>query len=138
MRFMRLLIGCLLLIGAVWSADASQAAADPAQEEEVLIAIRGRQFLPDTVTLHAGRRTKLVFKNHDAELHAFVPGSLFAGVNLNVGGNGAPEFGDDGFRRIIIPPDGHAEFRFMLNRPGRYPFTCDMPGHEMRALIVVE
>jgi plastocyanin len=137
MRVIRSWVVAAMLAGALWLGGAAQA-APPAPEEEVLVTIRGRQFLPDTITLHAGRKTKLVFRNQDAELHAFVPFTLFAGVNLNVGGNGAPEFGDDGFRRIILPPDGHAEFRFVLDRPGRYPYICDMPGHEMRAAIIVE
>lgn len=107
-------------------------------EEEVIIHIRGRAFIPATVRIHAGRQTRLVFQNQDAELHAFVPGNLFNGVNLNISGNGAPEFGEQGFRRVIIPGDGRAELRFVLQQPGRYPYICDMPGHEMRATIIVE
>jgi uncharacterized cupredoxin-like copper-binding protein len=90
------------------------------------------------VRVHAGRKTKLVFKNEDAELHVFVPGTLFHGVSLSVEGNGAPEFGEEGFRKVIIPGDGVAELRFILQQPGRYPYICDMPGHEMRATLVVE
>ncbi len=112
--------------------------AAPQAEEEVLVEIRGRQFLPNTVILHAGRRTKLVFHNQDAELHAFVPVKLLVGVNLNISGNGAPEFGAEGFKRVIIPSEGRAEIRFVPDRPGTYPYFCDMPGHDMKATIVVE
>lgn len=108
------------------------------EEEEVLVQIHGRQFDPNTVILHAGRRTKLVFHNQDAELHAFVPVKLLLGVNLNISGNGAPEFGADGFKRVIIPSEGRAEIRFVPERPGTYPFFCDMPGHDMKATIVVQ
>jgi len=107
-------------------------------EEAVLVRIHARKFLPPTVRVHAGRKTRLVFRNEDAELHVFVPGTLFNGVSVSVEGNGAPEFGEEGFRKVIIPGDGVAELRFTLERPGRYPFICDMPGHEMRAMIVVE
>jgi len=107
-------------------------------EEEVLVRIRDRKFMPATVRVHAGRKTKLVFHNQDAELHVFAPGNLFDGISVSVEGNGAPEFGEQGFRKIIIPGDGVAELRFALQQPGRYPFICDMPGHEMRATIVVE
>ena len=108
------------------------------QEETVFVKIRARSFEPATVVLHAGKKTRLTFHNMDAELHAFVPVGLFAGVNLNLSGNGAPEFGVDGFKRVIIPSDGRAEFRFVPERPGTFPFFCDMPGHEMRATIIVE
>jgi plastocyanin len=107
-------------------------------EEYVLVKIHARSFEPTAVTLHAGRKTRLVFQNLDAELHAFVPIGLFDGIHLNVSGNGAPEFGADGFKRVIIPSEGQAEFRFIPEQTGMYPFFCDMPGHEMRATIVVE
>ncbi len=107
-------------------------------EEVVTVTIRSRTFEPDPVTLRVGQKTKLVFYNQDAELHAFVPVGLFTGVHLNVTGNGAPEFGPDGFKRVIIPSEGRAEFRFVPERPGVYPFFCDMPGHEMKATVVVE
>lgn len=107
-------------------------------EEVVTVTIHSRTFEPNPVKLHAGQKTKLVFHNQDAELHAFVPVGLFVGVHLNVTGNGAPEFGAEGFKRVIIPSEGRAEFRFVPDRPGVYPFFCDMPGHEMKATIVVE
>jgi plastocyanin len=106
-------------------------------EQEILIQIRLRQFDPPTVTLQRGRKTKLVFHNLDSELHAFVPTNLFTGVNLNISGNGAPEFTEQGFKRVIIPPEGLAEIRFVPDRAGTYPYLCDMPGHDMKASIVV-
>lgn len=146
-----LVIAGFLLCGAlVWTSSGAAeppAAADSPSvssprdlvpDEEVLVRIHGRKFLPATVRVHTGRTTKLVFKNEDAELHAFVPGNLFNDISVSVEGNGAPEFGEQGFRKVIIPGDGVAELRFVLRQPGHYPFICDMPGHEMRATIVVE
>lgn len=106
-------------------------------EQEIVVQIRLRQFDPPTVTLQRGRKTKLVFRNLDSELHAFVPTNLFTGVNLNISGNGAPEFTELGFKRVIIPPEGLAEIRFVPDRPGTYAYLCDMPGHDMKASIVV-
>lgn len=150
MRSALLITGLLVLAAPVWD---GRARAEPplpadspsilspndiASEEEVLVRIHGRKFIPPTVRVHAGRKTKLVLQNEDVELHAFVPGPLFNGISLNVSGNGAPEFGEQGFQKVIIPGEGVAELRFVLQQPGRYPFLCDMPGHDMRALIVVE
>ena len=114
------------------------APSDAEPEQQVIVNIRARSFEPSTVTLRAGQKTKLVFQNHDVELHAFVPVGLFAGVNLNITGNGAPEFGPDGFKRVIIPSEGRAEIRFIPEQPGVFPFFCDMPGHDMKATIVVQ
>ena len=84
-----------LLIGA-----ASWPAILMGQQGESVITIdmQGRRFMPSEVVLPADTKVKLVLLNHDSELHAFVPGTLFAGVNMNVSGNGFPEFTDAGFR----------------------------------------
>ncbi len=129
---------CLAVAAFVWSVPSEGTGTDSGQEQPVTVEIRSRQFLPDRVVLQSGRKTALVFLNQDSELHAFVPVGLFAGVNVNIAGNGAPEFDAHGFKRVIIPPDGRAEIRFVPDRPGEYAFFCDMPGHEMRATIVVQ
>lgn len=113
--------------------------SDSSPEEQVVVDIRAREFQPSTVKLQAERKIRLVFRNHDAELHAFVPVGLFVGVNLNITGNGAPEFGAEGFKRVIIPSAGESVIRFVPEYRGVYPFFCDMPGHsQMRATIIVE
>jgi plastocyanin len=112
--------------------------AGPAGEETVTVMIQGRQFVPARTLLHLGQPTRLIFKNQDSELHAVVPFGLFAGESLNVAGNGAPEFGPDGLKRVIVPPDGTTEIYFTPAKPGEYRYLCDMPGHEMKATIVVE
>jgi uncharacterized cupredoxin-like copper-binding protein len=112
--------------------------AEESLEELVLVTMHARQFDPPVIILHTGRKTHLVLRNEDAELHAFVPNKLFLGVNLNVGGNGAPEFGESGFKKVIIPSGGRADIRFVPEHAGEYQFLCDMPGHEMRGTIRVE
>jgi plastocyanin len=106
--------------------------------ESVTVEIRGRMFIPNRVLLHHEQKTVLRFHNQDTELHAVVAKELFLGVNLNVGGNGAPEFGPHGLNRVIIPPEGLVEIQFTPARTGTFSYLCDMPGHEMRAVIDVE
>ena len=104
----------------------------------VAVDIHSRVFIPHRVILNHGQPTVLIIRNHDTELHAFVPSELFVGANLNVTGNGAPEFGPEGFKRAIIPPEGLVEIHFTPERPGEFSYICDMPGHQMAATIVVE
>jgi len=142
--------GFLLCVAVAWApprpataqpTDSPSGAMSPNEigsEEIVTVRIHGRKFIPSTVHVQAGKKTKLVLRNEDVELHAFVPGDLFNGISMNVGGNGAPMFGDLGLRKVIIPGEGVAELRFVLPQPGRYPYLCDMPGHEMGGTIVVE
>ena len=106
--------------------------------ESITVDIRGRLFIPNRVLLHHNRPTALRFRNHDTELHTVAAKELFSGVDINVEGNGAPEFGPDGLKRVIIPPDGLIEFQFTPARTGTFSYLCDMPGHDMKAVIVVE
>jgi uncharacterized cupredoxin-like copper-binding protein len=129
-------LGILLL--AHTGVSLALAQSDASDQTVVTVDIHRRKFQPDRLVLPQGRRTVLILKNHDSELHAFVPSELFAGESLNVSGNGAPEFGSHGLIRVIIPSEGVAEIRFVPTRPGEYRYRCDMPGHEMGGLIVVE
>ena len=108
------------------------------ETETVTVEIRSRIFIPQHVHLHHDRKTVLRFHNHDTELHTVVAKEFFSGVDFDLGGNGAPEYGPDGLKRVIIPPDGLIEFRFTPARTGTFSYLCDMPGHNMNALITVE
>ena len=118
--------------------QAPSALPTEAEVESVTVEIRWRMFSPNHVLLHHDQKTVLRFRNHDTELHTVVAKDLFLGVDLNVGGNGAPEFGPDGLKRVIIPPDGLLEIQFTPARTGTFSYLCDMPGHDMQAVIVVE
>jgi plastocyanin len=109
-----------------------------AEVESITVEIRSRVFIPQRVYLHHDRKTALRFQNHDTELHTIVAKALFLSTDLNVGGNGAQEFGPDGLKRVIIPPDGLIEFQFTPTHTGTFSYLCDMPGHNMQAVIVVE
>lgn len=118
--------------------QASSALSTETEGESVTVEIRGRMFIPNHVLLHHDHKTVLRFRNHDTELHTVVAKELFFGVDLNVGGNGAPEFSPDGLKRVIIPPEGLLEIQFTPARTGTFSYLCDMPGHDMQAMIVVE
>ncbi|HEU0068535.1 MAG TPA: cupredoxin domain-containing protein [Nitrospiraceae bacterium] len=108
------------------------------EAETVTVEIRSRIFIPQHVHLRHDRKTVLRFLNQDTELHTVVAKELFFGVDFDVSGNGAPEYGPDGLKRVIIPPEGLIEFRFTPTRTGTFSYLCDMPGHNMKALITVE
>jgi plastocyanin len=122
----------------VWSATPTSLTPTPNLEAlEVTINIRSREFRPDSLTVTAGQKTRLVLKNLDTELHAFVPVGLLADSHVTVSGNGAPQFAKEGFIRVLLPTRGQTEIVFTPVRPGTYPYFCDLPGHVMRGTIVV-
>jgi plastocyanin len=106
--------------------------------ESATVEIRARVFSPQQVHVHHDRKTLLRFRNHDTELHTVVAKELFLYPDMSLGGNGAPEFGPDGLKRVIIPAEGVIEFQFTPARTGTFSYLCDMPGHNMQAVIVVE
>ena len=114
----------------------SPATAKPAAPESE-ITIRERTFIPAIISLTKDELVTLIIKNEDHDLHAFVPLLLFQGLNVMVTGNGAPEFNDTGFARVLIPPRGQAEIRFRPVTSGRFFYICDLPGHNMRGEIIV-
>jgi plastocyanin len=101
------------------------------------IVISKRAFSPEVTTLTVGIPVTLVLRNEDSELHAFVPLLLFQKVNVQVSGNGAPQFNEAGFARVLIPSHGRAELRFTPKNVGTFFYICDLPGHNMRGEIIV-
>jgi plastocyanin len=121
-----------------WSATPTSLSPSPNLEAlEVSINIRSREFWPDSLAITVGQKTRLILKNSDSELHAFVPVGLLADSHVAVSGNGAPQFGKEGFVRVLLPTRGQTEIEFTPVRPGTYPYFCDLPGHVMRGTIVV-
>ena len=114
-------------------------AGTPDQEEiAVTVRIESRRFIPHVVNLRTGQEVRLILKNEDVELHAFVPANLLVRTNVQVSGNGAPQFGKDGFHRVLIPSGGQVELVFTSKEAGSFPFFCDLPGHIMNGTIVVD
>jgi len=127
-------LACALLAGLLNQA----AVAADATPGAVEIIAHKRTFTPQTLTLKLGRPATLIVRNEDEDLHAFVPLLLFQRTNVQVRGNGAPEFNETGFARVLIPPHGKTELRFIPKTPGTFSYICDLPGHNMRAEIIVQ
>lgn len=108
------------------------------QAIRVDITIKARRFHPSPVSVPVGRPIMLVFHNEDVELHAFVPQQLLAHVPVHIDGNGAPQFGDKGLVRVLIPSGGREEIHFVPATVGEFEYRCDLPGHQMVGTIVVE
>ena len=148
LRLFRFFHACILMLGITMFALPDLAtvlgatpvslapAADP-QETVVTISIKSREFSPNTLSLTTGQKTRLILKNLDTELHAFLPVGLLTNIHLNVSGSGAPQFSKEGLSRILIPTRGQTEIVFIPSHPGTFPYFCDLPGHVMRGTIVV-
>lgn len=122
-----------------WALPSSQAQERRVDDvRHITVHIENRRFLPHMIRLRVGEKIRLVLKNDDVELHAFVPTDLLAHINVQVEGNGAPQFNGRGFHRVLLPSQGEAELTFSPKQVGSYPFFCDLPGHVMNGTVVVE
>lgn len=101
------------------------------------ISIKARQFHPSPVSVPVRRHVMLVFHNQDVELHAFVPTRFLERVPVHVDGNGAPQFGEKGLERVLIPSGGTEQIGFLPTAAGEFEYRCDLPGHQMVGTIVV-
>lgn len=131
---LRALITLLLLFGLL--GPFTEAAEVPSVSVEIVASKRA--FTPETLTLLKGEPATLAIRNDDEDLHSFVPLLLLQHANVQVSGNGAPEFNETGFVRALIPPHGRVELRFTPKTAGTFHYICDLPGHNMRAQIVVK
>ena len=129
-------IGLLFLVW-MWAIPINALPAETAVES-FSVEIRSRVFIPQEINLHHGRKTVLRFRNYDTELHTVVAKEVFLSDDLTLSGNGAPEFGPEGLKKVMIPPEGLIEFQFTPARTGTFSYLCDMPGHDMKAVITVE
>ncbi len=115
------------LVCGVWSPGIGFGESVPAgtlDQEDIAVTVRieSRRFIPHVVNLRTGQQVRLILKNEDVELHAFVPVNLLVRTNVQVSGNGAPQFGKDGFRRVLIPSGGQVELVFTSKEAGSFPF----------------
>ncbi len=131
---LRALITFVLLFGLL--GPFTEAAEVPSVSVEIVASKRA--FTPETLTLLKGEPATLAIRNDDEDLHSFVPLLLLQHANVQVSGNGAPEFNETGFVRALIPPHGRVELRFTPKTAGTFHYICDLPGHNMRAQIVVK
>jgi len=75
-------VGLIAIGGApsvVWASallNGNEAVAGTTQH--IIVHIENRRFVPHLIRLRVGQHTRLVFKNDDVELHAFVPTDLLA------------------------------------------------------------
>jgi len=136
-RIVALFLALLWLYGDRVLGQASKPTFD-APAIRVDISIKARQFQPSPVSVPVGRHVMLVFHNQDVELHAFVPKRFLEGVPVHVDGNGAPQFGEQGLERVLIPSGGKEHIRFLPTTVGEFEYRCDLPGHQMVGRIVVE
>ncbi|HVL54445.1 MAG TPA: heavy metal translocating P-type ATPase [Vitreimonas sp.] len=99
-------IASLALAGGVMAADR----AIDAGAQRVDVVARDVRFVPDELHVRAGEWAVISLRNDDPVFHDL---EVVEMANVDVGAR----------------PGQTGEIRVMLDRPGRYPFVCTVPGH---------
>lgn len=112
-------------------------------EKTIILGTKpGLKFDLTNITLKAGTKVKLTFKNVDDMLHNFV---LTAPASGNAVGEMALKMGLDGekydfvpatpkvlaYTSLLQPGKSDTIYFTVPNKPGIYPFICTYPGHYM-------
>ena len=113
--------GALLMSAAIMSGFALYVRANALQaEREIHITAKKFEFTPDTITLKKGEPVVLVLSSQDRK-HGFNLRAFGIRADVNAGGT--------------------ARIRFVPNKTGTFPFSCDVfcgEGHEdMTGTMVV-
>jgi len=116
-------LAIFVVVPHVWASSSPDGQdGQMAETQRIVVNIENRRFVPHVIRLRVGQQIRLVLRNDDAELHAFVPTDLLANTNVQVEGNGAPQFNGEGFHRVLIPSKGQAKLTFSPKQAGSFPF----------------
>ena len=116
------LIGVVIFV-SLFSAVLTMVGIDRVSADDrvgaMTVTISGWDFSTDALTVDHGGPAKIVFENHDANVHTFTVDGL--GLDVKLGPLG------DTLVVLDAPP------------PGSYAFRCRIPGHDkMRGTLTVE
>jgi uncharacterized cupredoxin-like copper-binding protein len=91
------------------------AACGPAAPNEVTITMKEMAFVESQITVKAGQPVTLRLVNRDGYAHAFDM--------------------DEFDIHTLLAAKETAELSLTPEEPGRYPFYCSSPGHEMAGMV---
>src|SRR6185312_13617257 len=121
-------------------------------DQTILLGTKpGLKFDQTELTVKAGTRIRLVFRNADDMLHNFVlcapgKGQSVGAAALNLGVEGAaqnyvPDSADVLYHTALTQPDSTDTIYFIApTTPGNYDYICSFPGHSvlMNGIMRVE
>ena len=114
-----------------WFADSVHAI-----EVEIELTIRdSRYVLTEWVPPQEGASIVLTIKNEDSVRHGFTS-ALFLNLLVRTDAGGVQVYGK-GIEGLYIAPGKTVQLRFQLNRPGDYPFRCDLHSHMQGELLLL-
>jgi hypothetical protein len=129
--FLCLMITFSLLGLSGWFADSVYAI-----EVEIKLAIRDSQYImTEWVPPPEGAFLVITIKNEDAIRHGFIS-ELFHNHLIRTNASGVQVYGK-GIEGLYLDPGKTIQLRFQVDRPGDYPFQCDLHPHMKGELLLL-
>lgn len=118
-------------IGFLPEAGAISSQADWSNPETVEVVLVNHAFVPNELTFHRDRPTRLVLKNQSTSDHTFVSEQFFKtiGVRQLVGRDLTAT--TPWVEKVVIPAGESKEVWFVPARYGAFTFECTVTGHAL-------
>lgn len=118
-------------VGYLADASTISNSADWSNPDVVEVTMVNHAFVPNELTFHRDRATKLILKNTSGSDHTFVSDQFLKTIAVRqlVG----PEITatTPWVEKVVVPAGQTKELWFVPARYGAFPFECSMPGHAL-------
>src|SRR5215467_4193877 len=115
----------VLVVALVASAGDAASQSPPAPVQRIEISIQDKAFvLEKVVPIQVGQTIEVIVRNHDPVRHGFVSASLL-GLFVSGEDDQIMTYGK-GIEGFYVNPGKTLMIRFSTERPGSFPFHCDL------------
>lgn len=120
-------------------ADAAKISSDAdwSSPDVVEVTLVNHAFVPNQLTFHRNKPTKLILRNQSGSDHTFVSDQWMPTIAVRqlVGRDSTAT--TPWVEKVVIPVGQSKELWFIPARYGAFPFECSMPGHSLLGMTGV-
>jgi uncharacterized cupredoxin-like copper-binding protein len=105
--------------------------ADWSAPDLVEMTLVNHAFVPDELTFHRNRPTRLILRNQSDSDHTFVSGQWFPTIAVRQLVGRDVTATTPWVEKVVVPAGEVKELWFVPARYGAYTFECTVPGHAL-------
>lgn len=124
-------------IGYLPGAETISSQADWSNPDVAEVALVNHAFVPNELTFHRDRPTKLVLKNQSTSDHTFVSEQFFKTIAVRQLVGRDITATNPWVEKVVIPAGETKELWFVPARYGAFAFECTVTGHALLGMTGV-